>query len=350
MAEGGYAIVEPPLPGATSPSRCTGAGASRPTPATPGCARVIAEPASPNRGAEAQGPNRPPAGTLCVDEPFARNSPSSTSSPALPWKASPGCSCCARASTARWARPAGAEEGGRDRHAPDQQLHGALPDRAAGAARRRLHGPELALRGQRHAAADGARDPGPGRGRAVPARAGLRQGGAGRQFGRRVAGGLLPGAGRAPHHRAHGRRRPGGPVAAGPAAGAGPGAVRRARGPLHPDAAAGSTRRCSTRTIRCRRTPTLDMYDPAQRTAVLAASSCARFRAAQQARLARIDRWVADRLALLRGAEGARQPARPGVRHPPHPRRPALPGPVAGSRTTAPWAACGGRAPRARGR
>jgi hypothetical protein len=39
-----------------------------------------------------------------------------------------------------WMEPTGSKKGGRHRHAPDQQFHGALPDRAAGRARHRLHG------------------------------------------------------------------------------------------------------------------------------------------------------------------------------------------------------------------
>ena len=76
-------------------------------------------------------------------------------------------------------------------------------------ARHRLHGPQLALHGQRHGAADGARHPGPGRRREVPARAlGYEQRRAGRQLGRRRAGELLPGRRPSAHGRTIGRRRP----------------------------------------------------------------------------------------------------------------------------------------------
>ena len=86
----------------------------------------------------------------------------------------------------------------RDRHAPDEQLHGPLPDRPARRARHRLPGPQLALRRQRHGAADGARDPGPRRRREVHARAlGCDARRPGRQLGRRRARRLLPGPGRA---------------------------------------------------------------------------------------------------------------------------------------------------------
>ena len=107
---------------------------------------------------------------------------------------------------------------------------------AAGRARHLLHGPELALHGQRHGAADGARHPGPGRGRAVPARRGLREGGADRQLGRRGAGQLLPGAGREAHGAPFRRRRPDAPASGRPAAGRRHRAVRRAPGPLEADA------------------------------------------------------------------------------------------------------------------
>ena len=53
--------------------------------------------------------------------------------------------------------------------------------------------------------------------------------------------------------------------------------------------------------------PDLDMYDPANRPPY-SAEFLARFRAAQEARLARIDRWVEQRLALLRGLKAPGTP------------------------------------------
>ena len=66
--------------------------------------------------------------------------------------------------------------------------------------------------------------------------AGLREGGADRQLGRRRAGELLPGAGRAAHGAPLRRRRPDAPAPGRPAAGRRHRAVRRAPGPLEADA------------------------------------------------------------------------------------------------------------------
>ncbi|RYF36842.1 MAG: alpha/beta hydrolase, partial [Comamonadaceae bacterium] len=53
--------------------------------------------------------------------------------------------------------------------------------------------------------------------------------------------------------------------------------------------------------------PALDMYDPA-RTVPFSAEFLARFRAAQQARLGRIERWVDARLTLLRSQKAPGSP------------------------------------------
>jgi pimeloyl-ACP methyl ester carboxylesterase len=77
--------------------------------------------------------------------------------------------------------------------------------------------------------------------------------------------------------------------------------------------------------------PALDMYDPAN-APPFSSEFLQRFRAAQQARLQRIDQWVDERLALLRSQ--------------------LTPSRVAwtfrSTRMTASWAACGERAPPAR--
>ena len=115
---------------------------------------------------------------------------------------------------------------------PASNFMGHYLHRAARRARHLLHGAELALRRQRHRAADGAGDPGPRRRRQVPARGGLRPGRADRQLGRRGARELLPGAGRAIQRRHLRRRRPHAPEPERSAAGRRHRAVRRARGAL----------------------------------------------------------------------------------------------------------------------
>ena len=199
----------------------------------------------------------------------------------------------------------------RDRHAPDEQLHGPLPDRAARRARHHLPRPQLALRRQRHGAADGARPAGPGRGRQVHARsARLRARRPGRQLGRRRARRLLPGRGRALHGETMVDGDPSHIVAADlpPVDGIALCAAHEGRShlllrwidPSVVDEHDGLSV-----------DPALDMYDPANWADGAAAPPrfepefLARFMAAQRARRDRIEARVRERLAALRATPGA---------------------------------------------
>ena len=240
----------------------------------------------------------------------------------------------------------------RDRHAPDEQLHGPLPDRAARRARHRLPGPQLALRRQRHGAADGARDPGPRRRRQVPARAlGCERVRAGRQLGRRRARRVLPG--RRPSSfsvETHGRRRP-------DAHRRRPTCRRSTASPSAPRTKAARTCCCAGSTRRSidehdalsvdpgarhvRRAPTgADGANPI----AYAPRSWRRFMAAQRARRDRIEARVLERLVELRAHAG--RAARRDLRRLPHPRRSALPRPLA--RRQRPRAAAASGATRGR--
>ena len=195
-----------------------------------------------------------------------------------------------------------------------------------------LHGPELALHGQRHAAADGARDPGPRRRRAIPARGGLREGGADRQLRRRRAGELLPGAGRAAHGPPLRRRRPDPPAPGRPAAGGRHRAVRRAPGPLEADARLDrplGDRRARPAVGR----PELDMYDP-RHALPYDAEFLPRFSAGQAGALDAHRGWAWSAFACCAASAG-RAARGPGLHRLPHACRSALRGPVDRIPTTA---------------
>ena len=229
-----------------------------------------------------------------------------------------------------WRAPAAACEGRGDRHAPGQQLHGPLPDRAAGRARRGLHGAEL-----RYAGND----------TLLLMERVIQDLGAGVEFLRAqgyhkvVLIGNSGGAALAAFYQAQVERSPPTEFAHGDATHLSPADLPPVDG-LALCAAHEGRSRLLSRWIDPSVTderdplasdPALDLYGDVVNGRLTTTTFLARFAAAQAARLARIEAWV-ERSAghAARGPRRRFAGRRPGVHDPPHACRPALPGPAPG--------------------